>query len=178
MTLIGLSKEKIVKLWFNTSLLDGMSEQRSHEVLNIIHEIEGFGGNVVDDDLKKNLNKIGKIIAKKDAEIKTAIQQVTILKVDSEQKQQAINKLRKETKGYQAQTLFLKSVTTLDEKTLLGFHHQICLDSNIIDNYIGKAMKTLRGKVNINEAIKNIEKISKANKKIIGYCSICNEGEF
>ncbi len=178
MTLIGLSKEKIVKLWFNTSLLDGMSEQRSHEVLNIIHEIEGFGGNVVDDDLKKNLNKIGKIIAKKDAEIKTAIQQVTILKVDSEQKQQAINKLRKETKGYQAQTLFLKSVTTLDEKTLLGFHHQICLDSNIIDNYIGKAMKTLRGKVNINEAIKNIEKISKANKKIMATAQYATKANF
>ncbi len=178
MTLIGMSKEKVVKLWFNTSLLEGISEQRSYEVSTIIHEIEGFGGDVVDDDLKKNLNEIGKIIAKKDAEVNAAKQQVTSLKVDSEKKQQAINKLQKETKEYQAQTLFLKSVTTLDEKTLLGFHHQICLDSNIIDNYIGKTMKALREKENIKEAIKNIEKISKANKKIMATAQYATKANF
>ncbi len=178
MALIGLSKGKVVNLWFNTSLLEGMSEQRSHEISNIIHAIEGFGVDVVDDDLKKNLYKIGKIIAKKDADVKTAKQQVTVLKVESEQKQQTINKLRKETKKYQAQTLFLKSVTTLDEKTLLGFHHQICLDSNIIDNYIGKTMKALRGEVNIKEAFKNIEKISKANKKIMATAQYATKANF
>jgi len=178
MTLIGVSKEKVTKLWFNASLLDGLSEQRSQEISVIINEIEGFGGDIVDDDLKKNLKQIGKIIAKKDEDVKSAKRQVTVLKIESEEKQEAIDKLKKETKGYQAQTLFLKSVTTLDEKTLLGFHHQICLDSSIIDNYVGRAMKALRDKENINEALKYIEKISKANKKILATAQYATKANF
>ncbi len=178
MTLIGLSKKKVNKLWFNTVLLEGLVDQRSEEIKNIINDIEGFDADVIDDDLKINLKKIGNIVAEKNIEVRTAKQKVASLKVEAEIKHQVIKKLEKESKVYQAQTLFLKSVTTLDEKTLLGFHHQILLDASIIDNYIGKTMKALRDHENIKEALKHIEKISKANKKVMATAQYATKANF
>ena len=178
MSLMGMSKDKVDKFWFNPALLEGLVEQKSQELNAIINDIKGFDGNVIDDDLKKNLKQIGKIVAEKEAEVKTAKQQVANLTVEAEEKTQIIKSLEKESNEYQAQTLFLKSVSTLDEKTLLGFHHQICLDSSIIDNYIGKTMKALRDKGDIKEALKHIEKISKANKKIMATAQYATKANF
>lgn len=178
MPLIGLTKDNVVKFWFNPSLLDGLVEQRSDDVKRIINNIEGFDGDLIEDDLRKSLRKIGKIISAKDAEVNSAKQQIVSLKSKAEEKQKVIKKLEKESSNYQAQTLFLKSVSTLDEKSLLGFHHQICLDSSIIDNYIGKTMKALRDRKNINEALKHIEKISKANKKILATAQYATKANF
>ena len=178
MSLMGMSKDKVDKFWFNPVLLEGLVEQKSQKLNALINDIEGFDGNVIDGDLKKSLKQIGKIVAEKEAEVKTAKQQVANLTVEAEEKTQIIKSLEKESNEYQAQTLFLKSVSTLDEKTLLGFHHQICLDSSIIDNYIGKTMKALRDKGDIEEALKHIEKISKANKKIMATAQYATKANF
>lgn len=178
LSLIGLSKDRVEHFWFNPALLETLVEQKSQELNTIINDIEGFDGNVVDDDLKKNLKQIGKLITEKEAEVKTAKKQVTHLTIEAEESREVIKSLEKETEQYQAQTLFLKSVSTLDEKTLLGFHHQICLDASIIDNYIGKTMKALRDKGNIKEALKYIEKISKANKKIMATAQYATKANF
>lgn len=178
MSLMGMSKDKVDKFWFNPVLLEGLVEQKSQKLNALINDIEGFDGNVIDGDLKKSLKQIGKIVAEKEAEVKTAKQQVANLTVEAEEKTQIIKSLEKESNEFQAQTLFLKSVSTLDEKTLLGFHHQICLDSSIIDNYIGKTMKALRDKGDIKEALKHIEKISKANKKIMATAQYATKANF
>jgi len=178
MSLMGMSKDKVDKFWFNPVLLEGLVEQKSQKLNALINDIEGFDGNVIDGDLKKSLKQIGKIVAEKEAEVKTAKQQVANLTVEAEEKTQIIKSLEKESNEFQAQTLFLKSVSTLDEKTLLGFHHQICLDSSIIDNYIGKTMKALRDKGDIEEALKHIEKISKANKKIMATAQYATKANF
>ncbi len=178
LSLIGLSKDRVKKFWFNPALLETLVEQKSQELKTIINDIEGFDGHVVDADLKKNLKQIGKIVAEKEIQVKTAKKQVTNLTIEVEENRQVIKILEKESEQFQAQTLFLKSISTLDEKTLLGFHHQICLDTSIIDNYIGKIMKALRDKGNILEALKYLEKISKANKKIMATAQYATKANF
>lgn len=178
MTIAGVSKKNIVKLWFNTSLLNSLVEQRSQELQNIINNIEAFDGGVVDPNLKKDINQIGKILSDKETELKQAKQKIASLKVAATEHEDTIGFLEKKKEEYRAQTLFLKSISTLDEKTLLGFHHQICLDSNIIDNYIGKAMNALRGKEDIVVARNSIEKISKANKKIMATAKYAIKANF
>ncbi len=178
LSLIGLSKDKVEHFWFNPALLETLVEQKSHELNTIINNIEGFDGDVVDAGLKKNLKKIGKIVAEKEIQVKTAQKQVTNLTIEAEENRQVIKSLEKETEQFEAQTLFLKSISTLDEKTLLGFHHQICLDASIIDNYIGRTMKALRDKGNIAEALKYLEKISKANKKVMATAQYATKANF
>ncbi|PHS30780.1 MAG: hypothetical protein COA95_07625 [Methylophaga sp.] len=192
MTSIGLSKAKVKKFWFNTKLMDGLVEQKSKEVNDIISKIDNFDGDVIDNDLKENLKKISKIIQVKDTEIKTVKQELANLKVEAEESkeeiveltnkaqksQEVITVLETKTEQFETQTLFLKSISTLDTKTLLGYHHQICLDSSIIDNYVGRAVKALKNKGNINEALKYIEKISKANKKITATAQYATKANF
>ena len=178
MALIGVSKSRIIKLWFNTSLLDSLVEERSQEVQAIIDDIEAFDGVSVDQDLKKNLKKIGKIVSKKDADSKQAKQQVVDLKVEVEGNREAIQTLRKKSDAYQDQVLFLKSVTSLDEKVLLSFHHQICNDSITIDNYIAKTMTALRDDGDIEKALGTIGKASKVNKKILATAQFATKANF
>jgi hypothetical protein len=192
MTLIGLSKGKVKNFWFNTKLMDGLVEQNSKEVNDIISKIDNFDGDVIDVDLKNNLKKIGTLIQIKDTEIKTVKQELASLKVDAEESKEEIVELTTEVKKsqklitdletktdqFETQTLFLKSINSLDTKTLLGYHHQICLDSSIIDNYVGRAVKALKNKGNINEALKYIEKISKANKKITATAQYATKANF
>ena len=178
MTLIGVPRDRVIDLWFNSSLLDDLVAQKSKDLQVIIDDIESFDGEAVDDDLKENLKKIGKIISEKNKEVKLAKREVAGLKVEAEENKKIIHNLEKVTDEYRAQTLFLKSVSTLDEKRLLGFHHQICLDSSIIDNYIGKAVKALRDKEDIRSALVSIEKISRANKKIMATAQYATKANF
>lgn len=192
MTSIGLSKAKVKNFWFNTKLMDGLVEQKSKEVTDIISKIDNFDGDVIDDDLKNNLKKIGNIIQVKDTEIKTVKKELADLKVEAQESkeeivdltnkaqksQEVITDLETKTEQFETQTLFLKSINSLDTKTLLGYHHQICLDSSIIDNYVGRAVKALKNKGNINEALKYIEKISKANKKITATAQYATKANF
>lgn len=192
MTLVGLTKSKLKKFWFNTQLMDGLVEQKSKEVTELINKIDDFDGDVIDSDLKENLKKIGQIVKVKDSEIVAVKRELANLKVEAEEakeevaeltekaeeSEKVIANLETQTEQYEEQTLFLKSISTLDTKTLLGYHHQICLDSSIIDNYVGRAVKALKQKQDINEALKFIEKISKANKKIAATAQYATKAKF
>ena len=206
MTLINTSKDRVISLWFNTELMDGLVEQKSNEVLSIIKKIDSFDGDVLDDDLKNNLNKISDVLRQKDEEVKNIKQEVSNLKVEVDESKQEISHLKStvvesqeviielkkkedeslgiiadlevKTEQFQSQTLFLKSISTLDTKTLLGYHHQICLDSSTIDNYIGRAVKALRNEKDITKALNFIEKIAKANKKITATAQYATKANF
>jgi signal transduction histidine kinase len=191
MTLVGISKDRIIKFWFNTELMKGLEDQRSSEVDKIIKGIENFGG-VVDADIKQNLKKFQKILSDKENELKESKrklselevkaseseQELSELKVKADESEQKINVLKKKTETYKAQTLFLESASTLDEKTLLGYHHQICLDTSVIENYLARTMKCLVVKKDIGEALKHIEKIAKANKKITATAQYATRAKF
>jgi signal transduction histidine kinase len=178
MTFVGSSQDRIIKFWFNPSLLEGVYEQRAEEAERLLQEIEGYDSTQIDSGLKQGLARFRKLLADKDEAARVARAEATNLRVAVAQQKQRLGKLTKETETYKAQTLFLQSVTSLDAKSLVAFHHEICLNASIIDNYIGKTVKALRQIEGTGKALENLEKISLANKRITAIAQFATKANF
>jgi signal transduction histidine kinase len=166
MTLIGSSPDRIIKFWFNPSLLEGVYESRQEEVKSLLADIEGFDPNKVDANLIKGISKFKKLIDEKDEEVKAAKSIAADLRVEVAEKDQKISQLESEKETYRAQTIFLEHAVSPDVKDLLGYHHQIKLDTDIADNYLAKAIKALRVLENSNNILEYLEKTELALKRI------------
>jgi signal transduction histidine kinase len=178
MTLIGSSPDRIIKFWFNPSLLEGVYESRQEEVKNLLTDIEGFDTEKVDPNLIKGLSKLRKLINEKEEEVKAAKTDAANLREKVAEKDEKITKLEGETETYKAQTLFLQQVTSLDVKQLIAYHHQINLDSTIADNYIAKAIKALRNIANSENALNDLQKASLAIKRIAAVAQFATKANF
>lgn len=178
MTLIGSSPDKMVRFWFSPALLEGVYEQRVEETQRLIGEIEGFDSEQVDSALKGTLVRLRKIVADKDNAMALARAEASRLRVAVVHQKERISKLTKEGETFRAQTLFLQSMTSLDVKTLTAFHHEIFLNSTIIDNHIGKIVKALRGIEGTSKAIESVEKLSLANKRITAIAQFATRANF
>lgn len=178
MTLIGSSPERIVKFWFNPSLLEGVYESRQDEVKSLLADIEGFEADKIDSSLIKSLSKLRKLIDEKEEEIKSAKTTAADLRVAVAEKEEKISKLEGEKETYRAQTLFLQQVTSLDVKQLLSFHHQIILDSNLTDGHLAKAMKAIQGVPNTESILGYLEKATMANRRIAVVAQFATKANF
>lgn len=178
MTLIGSSPERIVKFWFNPSLLEGVYESRQDEVKSLLADIEGFEADKIDSSLIKSLSKLRKLIDEKEEEIKSAKTTAADLRVAVAEKEEKISKLEGEKETYRAQTLFLRQVTSLDVKQLLSFHHQIILDSNLTDGHLAKAMKAIQGVPNTESILGYLEKATMANRRIAVVAQFATKANF
>jgi signal transduction histidine kinase len=163
-SLMGSSREKLIKFWFNPSLLDGIIESRQEEVKDLLTNIDGFEPELIDNKLKKSISQLKKIIEQKEEAAKSAISYAT--------------ELERETDTYRAQTLFMQQVTSLDVKQLLTFHHQIKLDSTIVNNYITKAINSLKDIPNTKTTIDNLQKALFANKRISAITQYATKANF
>jgi signal transduction histidine kinase len=178
MTLIGSSPDRIIRFWFNPALLEGVYESRKEEVKDLLAEIERIEPKKVDTSLIKNLSKIRTLIEAKEEEAKSAKSDAAQLRLEVVEKDEKIGKLEGETETYRAQTLFLQHVTSLDVKQLMSYHHQISLDSIIVDNYIVKAIKALRNISNSQDILDYLQKASLANKRILSFAQYATKANF
>ena len=178
MTLIGSSPKRIVKFWFNPSLLEGVYESRQEEVKNLLSDIEGFDADQIDTNLTKAVSKFKKLIEEKEREIRAAKSESADLRVEAAEKEEKISKLEGEKETYRAQTLFLQQVTSLDVKQLLSFHHQIILDSNLTDGHLAKAMKALQDIPNNSIILGHLEKATMANRRIAVVAQFATKANF
>lgn len=178
MTLIGSSPDRIIKFWFNPALLEGVYESRQEEVKNLLADIEGFEPEKIDNKLIKSLSRFRKLIDEKEEEAKVAKLAAADLRVEVAEKEKKISKLEVEKETYRAQTLFLQQVTTLDVKQLMSYHHQINLDSIIVDNYIAKAIKTLRDIPDTAKVLDDLQKAIFKNKRIAAVAQFATKANF
>ncbi|WP_420640920.1 ATP-binding protein [Candidatus Leptofilum sp.] len=185
MTLIGSVPDRIIRFWFNPSLLEGVYESRQEEVKKLLDDVEGFEPNKIDSSLTRNLSKIRRIITEKEEEVKTAKADAADLRVEVA-KQRAkvakqdkkISKLEAETETYRAQTFFYEQISSLNVKQLLSYHHQINLDSHKVDNYLAKAVKLLRDTPNTRKILDNLQKASLINKRIAAVAQYATKADF
>lgn len=198
LNLIGIKKKELKQLWINSELLSELAEEKKEEVKNIISSISSYDSDVIDNDLKANLASISKLISEKEIALQIEKEehqksQEAIIKLEDklvekekklenletevELKQSKIVSLEKKTEVVQAQSLFLKSISTLDEKSLLTYHHQICNDAATIENYLGRTIRALNDN-NVKKALGFIEKIAKANKKVIATAQYATKANF
>lgn len=198
LNLIGIKKKELKQFWINSELLSELAEERKEEVKSIISSITSYDSDVIDDDLKANLSSISKLISEREEALRREREerqksQETVMKLEEELydkeeklgtlqtevelKNNTITSLEKETEAVKAQSLFLKSVSTLDEKSLLTYHHQICNDAATIENYLGRTIRALNNN-DVKKALGFIEKIAKANKKIIATAQYATKANF
>jgi signal transduction histidine kinase len=198
LNLIGIKKKDLKQLWINSELLSELSEERKEEVNNIINSISSYDSDVIDNDLKAKLSSISKLILEKEEALRREREErqkslETVIKLEDEifekeeklgtlqteveLKQNTITSLEKEKETVKAQSLFLKSVSTLDEKSLLTYHHQICNDAATIENYLGRTIRALNDD-DVKKALGFVEKIAKANKKIIATAQYATKANF
>ncbi|MCR4302831.1 MAG: ATP-binding protein [Gallionella sp.] len=171
MTLVGATPENTISFWFNPALLEDAYQTRTEEVKNLLAEIEGIDPEKVDANLKRGLSKVRSLIAEKEQEAKAAKSEAAELRVTAV-------KLRAEKDTYQAQTLFLQSVSSLDAKELVAFHHQIVHDSSIIGNYIGRSIKVLQKLPGGKDVLGYLEKAALANNRITAVAQFATKANF
>jgi signal transduction histidine kinase len=178
MTLIGANPKQIISFWFNPSLLEEVYRTRTEEVKNLLANIENIDPEKVDSNLKRGLSRIRSLIAEKEKEAIAAKGEAAELRVKAATQSKTIAKLKDEKETYQAQTLFLKSVSSLDSKELVSFHHQIVNDSTIINNYVGRSIKALQKISGSKEVIEFLEKVALANNRITAVAQFATKANF
>lgn len=178
MTLVGANPEQIVSFWFNPALLEEVCQTRAEEVKSLLADIENIEPGKVDANLKRGLSRIRSLMAEKEQEAKAAKTEAAELRVTAATQSRTIVKLKDEKETYQAQTLFLQSVSSLDTKELVAFHHQIVHDSSIINNYVGRSIKSLQKIQGGKEIIGFLEKAALANNRITAVAQFATKANF
>jgi signal transduction histidine kinase len=178
MTLISANTENIVSFWFNPALLEEVYQTRTEEVKDLLAGIEGIDPSKIDLSLKRGMSRIRLLIKEKEQEARQAKIESAKLRVAVSTQTKTIAKLKDEKETYQAQTLFLKSVSSLDAKELVAFHHQIVHDSSIVNNYVGRAIRSLRKTSENKEVMGFLGKISAANNRITAVAQFATKANF
>ena len=172
------NKSKIISFWFNTKLLDGLYEEKSAQIKSLISDIEGYGDGKLDSDLVGNIKKIKTILTEKEHRLIEKQQEIVELKKQTEIQKKQLLKLEKQRDTYQAATYFLQSSSTLDEKRLLSFHHQILNDALTVSNWIGKAFKLTQQGEAIDKVLSALEKAIVKNRQIMATAQIATKANF
>uniref|UniRef100_UPI00374D9B24 ATP-binding protein n=1 Tax=Undibacterium sp. TaxID=1914977 RepID=UPI00374D9B24 len=116
MTLISATPENIVSFWFNPALLEDVYQTRTEEVKDLLDGIEDIDPSKIESSLKRGMSRIRSLIEEKEQQAKSAKVESAKLRVAISKQAKAISKLKDEKDTYQAQTLFLQSVSSLDAK--------------------------------------------------------------
>lgn len=178
LALIGSSPKKITSFWFDPSLIENIQAGKERELQALVSSITGFDDEQLDNNLKKDLSKVAALLERKVSEAAEAKREVVSLQVAVEEQDQKIKELVGHTESYRAQTLFLKSVASKEVKDLMAFHHQILLDSTVIDNHLSKATRLARNASSPKDMLNVLEKISKANKRISAVAQFASKANF
>ena len=94
---------------------------------------------------------------------------------EEEKRQKAEKELEQKTK----QNLFLLSVGSLDKDRILKYHHDIRTHSATIHNTIGQILKKHNnGKLTIEDTVRMIERISRANDKISSIAQFATKANY
>lgn len=179
LTLIGSNPKRLKKFWFDPSLIEDVQAGKEKELHDLVSAITGLEDGKLDRNLKRDLARAASLVERKSAEAAEAKKQAAALKIAIEKQGQKIRRLEGQADSYRAQTLFLQSIASKDVKDLMAFHHQILLDSAVIDNHLSKAMRLARGETAMQkEMLAVLEKIFKANKRISSVAQFASKANF
>lgn len=178
MTLIGSSPNRIIRFWFNPSLLEGIYVSRQEDVKKLLNDIEGLDPDIIDKSLTRNLSRFKKLIEEKEQESAEARAVAADLRVEVAQQDEKISELEEEAETYKAQTLFLQQVTSLDVKQLITYHHQINHDATILGNYLTKVVKEIKSIPNNKSILNNLQKAAMLNKRIAAIAQFAAKANF
>jgi signal transduction histidine kinase len=178
MTFIGSNPDRIISFWFNPSLLQDLSEQRADEVKSLLAKVDSFQSSQVEPGLRNGVNKLKRLLKEREAEALEAKSEAANLQVTVAEQSQKLHMLRRQADTYQAQTLFMQSVTSLDTKSLIAYHHEIALNANIVSNYLSKCVRLAKEGSAGSQLVNALEKIALANKRILAIAQFATKANF
>lgn len=184
MELIGLSAERTLRFWFDPTMLENAAKSRAEDVATLLADLDNVKGSVLDKGLGQSLARVRKLIAQRERETARARRIASKLKLKVGKQKHKIQRLKAEKETYKAQTLFMQSVAPQGVAELRSLHHQISLDSTIVDNFLAKVSKALRDlppEVEASYRRAGLEPLGKAilaNKRITAVAQFATKANF
>ena len=178
MSISSSKKSKMIRFWFNTELLEGLYEEKSEHVQQLVSSIEEYGEGKLDSGLVGNLKEIKNILAEKEHRLIEKQEEIVGLEKRTQAQEKQLLKLERQRDTYQAATHFLQSSSTLDEKRLLSFHHQISNDAITVNNWIAKAIKLTQQGAAKGKVLGALEKAVAKNRQIMTTAQIATKANF
>jgi signal transduction histidine kinase len=175
---IGTSPDNTIRFWFNPNLLEGLYETKQEEINHLLKEVENYPEGKIDSSTIQNINKIRSVINQKDRLIISAQTDSINLRAEIVEMDKKVTILEQIKDTYQAQTMFLQQITTLDTKQLLSFHHQIIIDSTSMSNYLGRIFKLAKELPENSELVGIVEKTIYLNKRILNIAEFATKANF
>ena len=187
--------ESINLLTYNEDLANIVADMDSTEIIqdHLIDDFRKIANKTQDSKLLQNLSDFEKQIdelrrQKVEAEKKAKEERERAMdaarKAAEERKKRheeeakrkkAENELKQKTK----QNLFLQSVGSLDIDRILKFHHDIRIHSSTISNTVSRILKLLhRGKLSLEDLEPRIERIGRANDKVMSIAQFATKANF
>lgn len=118
----------------------------------------------------------------KEEENKRKEEEYKRLKAEEEAREERAKRVAEEQRRRQreSQVRFLESVSSLDIEDVLNLHHQIGIDSNIIDTHVSNMKRKLDKGISIsnNEITEFLDKVTFANKKILAVTKFSTKQNF
>lgn len=177
MSFITVSSDRIIRFWFNPSLLQQLSERKAEEAAQLLEELDSFSPRQLDRDLRSSIRDFRGMLEKKDEEVRLAKGEAATLRVDVAKRNKRIQDLEEQSETFKAQTLFLQSVSSVDAKQLMAYHHEIAQNAGIVENYLGKAIKAIRENSHTG-LLQYLERIALANKRITAIAQYATKANF
>ena len=114
-----------------------------------------------------------------DERIKAAEQKQREAEHKAKEEEEKRKKVEIELKQRTRQNLFLQSVGNLDTDRILKYHHDIRIHAATIHNTIGQILrKANQGSLSIEDTVKMIERISRANDKITSIAQFATKANY
>lgn len=120
-------------------------------------------------------------IKAKEAELKRREEEIKRKEAEQKRKEEEEKRIEveKELNKKKKQNLFLQSVDNLDKDRIIKYHHDIRLNSHTIQNSLEKLISLLnKGTVKISDMKRNVERIVRANKKIMSISMFASKANF
>lgn len=183
-----VNDKNIVVNSYNHKLADVVSDVSYAEILqnDFIDSIKEVAKKTSDEALADNIAFFERSLAemrkrKEEAEEQAriekqkAVEEVKKRKVAEEARRKAESELAVRKK----QNLFLLSVGSLDTDRILKYHHDIRIHSATIHNTIGQMMRKLnKGMLSKDEIVKLVERIARANDKVISIAQFATKANY
>lgn len=126
---------------------------------------------------KEKEEREAKELAERKAEAERKAKELAERKAKEEEEKR--KKVETELKQRTKQNLFLQSVGNLDTDRILKYHHDIRIHAATIHNTIGQILrKANQGSLSIEDTVKMIERISRANDKITSIAQFATKANY
>ena len=116
----------------------------------------------------------------KEAELKRREEEIKRQEAEQKQKEEAAKReqAEKELNQKKKQNLFLQSVENLDKDRIIRYHHDIRLNAHTIQNSLDTLIRQLKTNTDKETMSRAIERIARANKKIMSISMFASKANF